>query len=33
MPIEYIILVVVGDERGSTLKKISTSKITEVEKL
>ncbi len=33
MPIEYIVLVVSGNERDNTLVRILTSKITELEKL
>jgi hypothetical protein len=33
MPIEYIILVVGGDERNNTLERFLTSKITEFKKL
>ncbi len=33
MPIEYIILVIGGDERDSTLVNVLTNRITKLEKL
>ncbi len=33
MPIEYIVLVVGGDERNNTLVRVLTSRITKFEKL
>jgi hypothetical protein len=33
MPIEYIVIIVGGDERNNILMRVLTSRITEIEKL